>query len=91
METTEREKDKDLATRPKKEEHKKCPFLLRTVIDTRNGQTEIKTQVHDCLGKECGLWVPGHKDAIHPDYYLVYEGCGLISNVFWEQRKRNHV
>jgi len=79
METTEREEDKDLATKPKKEEEKFCPILSSRALWCM------------CQKEKCALWVKGHKDTIHPDYYLVYDGCGLISEIFWEKRSRNHV
>jgi len=92
MSEAEREEDKDLAKKPiqkwreraKKEEPKLCPLLLRFMVQ----QGVMKIEAHHCLGEKCALYVEGHKETIHPDYYLTYHGCGLISNVFWERQKK---
>jgi len=81
------EEDKDLAARGKKEEPKLCPLILRFNIE----KGFEKVEAHYCLKDKCALWVKGSKQAPNPFYYLVYEGCGLISNVFWETRKRDDV
>jgi len=71
--------------RAKKEEPKLCPLLL--LYMAQQGIREV--QARNCLGEKCALYVQGHKDTIHPDYYLVYKGCGLISHVFWKRQKRS--
>jgi hypothetical protein len=37
-----------------------------------------------CQGPSCVLWVKLQKEAMNPNYRLVYQGCGLVVNVPWQ-------
>jgi len=88
LEDLEREEDKDLAARPKKEEPKICPLVTLALAVRMHGDDVIDADFRNCIRERCALWVGGHKETIYPDYYLKFEGCGLLSNIFWEKQKR---
>jgi len=83
----EREEDKSLALRQKKLPLG-TPNLVCPILSLR---PSVEPDYKLCLGKRCALYVEGHKETLIPARYLFYEGCGLVGNIFWEQRKTNHV
>jgi len=84
----EQEEDKTLTSKPKKEEPKICPLLTLALAVRVHGDDVIDADLRHCLKEKCALYVQGHKETILPNYYLSYEGCGLIPQIFWERKKR---
>jgi len=57
-----------------------CPIL--TLAEKESG---VFTE---CLKEKCTLWVKGYRLTQDPFHDYAYEGCGLVSHLFWEKRER---
>jgi len=82
------EEDQHLAQKPEKETPKICPLLTLALAVRVRADDVIDADLRNCIKARCALWVEGHKETIHPDYYLTHQGCGLESHIFWERKKR---